>query len=306
MTSLDGGLNPIGEGPKFLEGKIDSPEKKETIEGSQLEALSSTGNMHEQARFRGHTTPSGRKVVKISESESPPLRRASLKSGNIAKHIGIGTDHDKQIKSQGAADSPPVVQAASSSDIPKLENYQLSREDYDKISNWYSENKSQLEADGVSKHLKTSETKLPRTVIYIAKGPHKGLHVRSKVTVGVGSFNKATRALHIDTGKAKVARSAKAEDVSAEEIARNNEYAEIDPEGTYFATGAPIEHKGSWKDRREISDVIDRGSLPKNISQETDGIHKETQIDKVTFIMDEIPDGEMADDLFKVNRQRTV
>ena len=140
----------------------------------------------------------------------------------------------------------------------KLAAYGLSKIDYNKICAWFEDNKSSLESEGVSKHMKGNVTRLPRIVIYIADGPHKGLHDRSKVTVGAGSFNKATRAIHLDTGKGKVARSALSSDVPKSEISRNDEYVKIDPAGEFFATGAPVKHKGSWKDRRQISSMVDR------------------------------------------------
>lgn len=196
---------------------------------------------------------------------------------------------------------PPEVKQAT---VPKLPGYGLSIEEYEDICAWYAENKAKLVEEGINTHVTADKTGLSRTVIYIANGPHKGLHIRTKMTLGTGSFNKATRALHVDTGAPKVARAGRKIHVKMRELACNDEYREIDPSGKYFTTGSYVVHQGSIKDRNKLIGACPSISFPCDITDYTKGVKKHFDVEKVTLIMDEMPNGELQDDLGKPLEER--
>lgn len=328
-----GGFEPLepSESRQMISGKIEAGGKQVVVGGKAFEAekLNPSTTPFGKAKYEGHFFSPDKVIITINDSSSKKLVRVGLKIRDVAAFLGVDKRRVESYISEGnleeymTAESrvkvsvsepdvekpPPVARGLETPEavspevrretIPKLDRYEFSTEEYDKICQWYESKKADLFDEGVNRHLKKEQTGLPITVIFIADGPHKGLHVRSKVTVGTGSFNKAVRALHVDTGIAKVARAAKEEHAPQSEIDRNREYAALDPTGTYFATGAPIKHKGLWKDRAAISRELGKGSLPGNISGITSRIPQERDVDKVTFIMDEIPGGELAEGFYE-------
>lgn len=197
----------------------------------------------------------------------------------------------------GSSNKNSVDKTSSMNKNPKLSSYGLSESEYDEICHWYEQHRANLVKDATNLHLPASLTGLKRTVIYVAEGPHKGLHIRTKITLGVGAYNKATRTLHIDTGKPMVARAGIKNKNYKNELKSNEKYAAIDPKGKYFAKGSYVIHKGKAKDRNKISSACQEIALPADITSCTKDILQETDIDKVTYIMDEMPDGELRKDL---------
>lgn len=321
-----------------IAGKIEGGGKQVTLGGKSFDAKfsESQSKMFAPAQYEKNFFSPDNVFLTISDNSSEKLVRVALKSQDVAAFLGVEESQVEKYVSQGnleelltiqsrkrqaeeslSTGKPPVntpletLEAVSAevreATIGKLDRYELTEKEYEQICGWYELNKASLFDVGVNRHLTSDLTGLPRTVIFIADGPHKGLHVRSKVTVGTGSYNKAVRALHIDSGKGKVARGAKEEHAPQREIDSNAEYAALDPVGNYFATGAAVKHKGSWKNRRAIAHTLYKGALPANISHQTRNIRKETNVDKVTFIMDEVTGGELADGFYQSieSRERT-
>lgn len=238
-------------------------------------------------------------VTRVTQAAQPILGHRRRDTTQAVERVSEPLRKLNQIETEDVNPHLAITREVKSVTIPTLDRYGFSVEEYLNICLWYEFNKEDLESDNFSRHLKPKDTGLSKTVIYISEGPQKGLHVRSKITVGIGAFNKTTRALHLDTGESKVARSGRKSDVSSNEIASNARFSKIDPDGEYFATGAFVEHRGSWKDRLAIKDQCGDDVLPDMISELTQTVPKQANVKKITLIMDEIPDQELSKDLYK-------
>lgn len=237
--------------------------------------------------------------VSVAQAAQPILGQQSPDRIQLSISADTPLRMLNQIETEDENPHVVVTHEIQNATIPTLGRYGLSEDEYKNICLWYEFNKDDLESDPIPRHLKPQYTGLTRTVIYIPEGPHQGLHVRSKATVGIGASNKTTRALHLDTGKPKVVRSGKKADVTSDEIDANSKFCEIDPEGEYFATGTFIEHEGSLKDRLALIEQCKNIHLPKEISELTVSVPKQHKVRKFSLIMDEIPDGELSKDLYK-------
>lgn len=246
----------------------------------------------EKAEYEAYFTVSDKDICQVFDIEEQCAR-----TKQIAKTVGILTTDTKQesLESPITPISGPSKNGSSSLSLSisedvrlKLSQYEIKEEEFIEIQKWYQTKKQSLKIACKNEHFKAAQTGLPRTVIYIAEGRHKGLHIKTKMSAGIGRFNRATKAYHIDTGLPTMARSGKAEDVCKEEREMNEIYASIDPEGKHFATGSPVLHKGNWRSREKMSEAIEDRYNPKEVPQEKD-------VDKVTLIMDDIPGGELFD-----------
>lgn len=279
-----------------------------------------TINYTDKAKYEPHWFTADRVILSIRD-DSGKTKKVRVLTSEIAQKLGISDTKVRELVDSGELEAriatklglsdrrmerKPVPSAAkdaqtisgpssvpiNSAILENLDKFNLTEDEFLLIHSWYQANKERLESEGTNAHLKPSETGLPRTIIYIAEGPQKGLHIKTKISVGMGSFNRASRALHVETGLTKIARSGKAEEVSERERQGNTKYSLIDPEGKHFATGAAVLHKGRWRSRQEMKKMKNIGIDPKTVPQEK-------EVDKVTMIMDDIPGGELFDLLVK-------
>lgn len=167
-----------------------------------------------------------------------------------------------------------------------LNPYGIKREKFEAVENYYKDNKAELETLKEPTFIPRDETGLSRSLAYVPEGPRKGMYMLLKEhgdakQLGVGSFNRATIAINLDTGEEeKVFRSAAAKDVSDDEFEANEKTAKY-PQ--YFASGTPVKYKGRWRDR--------------GVKTEMKRWVRQKEVEKVGFIMDLLEGGELLDTL---------
>lgn len=176
-----------------------------------------------------------------------------------------------------------------------ISSYGLAEEEFQLFKEFYVNNKADLDALPEPKFIKKGEgmPPLPRSVVYVPEGPKKGLYILLKThggveEVGIGAFNRATIALHLDTGDKKVFRNAKESDISESEFETNKITSDF-PE--HFAAGIPVRYSGPWRPR-SIKGINREKNLPLAEKQK---LPREENVPKVGFIMDLLPGGELFD-----------
>lgn len=135
--------------------------------------------------------------------------------------------------------------------------------------------------------IRRTDNHLPRSIVWIPDRSKKGLYVLLKEhgnakEIGRGSFNRATLAIHLGSGKIQVFRSGQAEKVSASECDANQLTANF-PE--HFAAGIPIKYQGPIRPRNR--------DVPTELYENS----KEYNVDKVGFIMDLAEGGTLCEQL---------
>lgn len=236
--------------------------KKETMEDFSLEPhVINTAINHNK-----EVENIAREILPISEGKREAKNVSDLTS-KLAQSLGISDKAHSEIPSN-------------------LDQFDLTKEEFQTIKRWYQNNKESLERKGINEHFKVINTGLPRTVIYIAEGPFQGLHIKTKIPKGMGSYNRATKALHVESGDSTIARSGKEIHVRERERIANKNYASIDPERKRFVTGSVVQHIGNWRDRKAMKALVKEKGNPKMVYQEKN-------VEKVTIIMDDIPGGDL-------------
>lgn len=265
-------------------------------------------------------------VLRVQDKTSPKVTNLSVKIQTLAQQLGVtkkiikekakagtlekfindnfvqrskvnnrGSSH--QVVKKDAANVlifPPKIKAKIRSQPTKLG---LTLEDLENIEQYYKakwKDLSQLEKPEHIKADPTGDHPLPRSLVYVPSGPRKGMYVLLKTKggvgeVGLGSFNRATLCLHLETGKTKIFRSANAKEVSEDEI-EVTEMALDDPKN--LVGGVVVKYEGSWRPR---SGVIDNKGKKRKKNKPIEWIPKELNVPKVGFIMDYIKGGELFD-----------
>jgi serine/threonine protein kinase len=190
----------------------------------------------------------------------------------------------KSIPSEGKA-TPFLDPEIKKELLKNAASYGLSELELSVIIDLYEADHAELEKFAEPVHIRKSETDppLPRSIIIVPQGPRKGLYVLLKThggmkEIGLGSSNRATKALHIDTGKLKVFRDGKAEEVREGEFTANKEASGL-PE--FLAAGVPVEYVGPWRSRKRVK------------NEPKDHLPREHNVKKVGFIMDWMEGGEL-------------
>ncbi len=122
-------------------------------------------------------------------------------------HIITGT------KTQTAAASKDASTFKTPATPKNLNDFGLTQKEYNTICDIYKNKIDELKTLTEPTHIrKNSKNTLPRSLIYVPNGPRKGMYILCKTKggvkeVGLGSFNLATKMLHIDTGQEKVFRN---------------------------------------------------------------------------------------------------
>jgi len=169
-----------------------------------------------------------------------------------------------------------------------LEKSGLKEEDYEKLKSYWIENKNKFLMLKEPSHVrKTEENKLPRSMVVVPSGPKQGMYVLLKSKggmqeVGLGSFNRVTLALNIETGEIKAFRSGKVADETRNEMEANKSYAEIDPGQKYFVTGVPVTYRGPLTSRTDRVARMDKSTFP-----------HEKDVEKVGYLMDLVEGDEL-------------
>jgi Protein kinase domain len=172
--------------------------------------------------------------------------------------------------------------------IANLANFGLSQKEFDEIEQFYASNKRLLDVITDPFYIKKNGMipPLPRSLVHLPEGPHKGLYILLKdrggvKEVGLGAFSRATLALNLETGKQKIFRSARKEDVTEKEC-NVNKITSTRPK--CFASGVPVQYEDSWRQRK---------GRDKNSPKDT--IPQEKHIKKTGFIMDFLEGGELGE-----------
>ncbi len=173
--------------------------------------------------------------------------------------------------------------------IAALPQYGLTREELGQIEAYYADHKAELEALTEPIHIRKEsvDPHFPRSLVYVPEGPRKGLYILLKSKggvkeIGLGSFNRATKAIHLESGQLKVFRDGKAEGVFPGEFVANQRGQQF-PD--LLAAGVPVRYRGPWRTRQRPKNV-DKSHLP-----------RERDVEKVGFIMDWMEGGELFDQL---------
>jgi hypothetical protein len=174
----------------------------------------------------------------------------------------------------------------------KLKNFGLTKEEFVHLERYYTNNKERLDSLTEPTYFHRRETGLSRSLVYVPEDPKKGMYILLQThggvgEIGVGSYNVATLAIHLDTGNRKVFRSGLAEDIRQGEIEANKATAAL-PE--FFAAGIPVSYTGNWVNRQRKTNM----SIEKKRR-----LPRKENVAKVGFIMDYLKGGELSDILFK-------
>jgi Protein kinase domain len=185
------------------------------------------------------TTPSARQLeAKVRKIEKFPLKWEEGKPQELIPLLtSLGLTEEKAQRS-----------------IKVLKELGLTEKNIGDIAHFYISKKQPLLNNLCqSAHFRKGAVGTSHSLVYIpgnAKAPMRGLYILCKShQVGLGSFNKAVLAVHLDTGKKAVFRTARSKDVSNKEISVNK-IASCYPK--YFAAGTPVFYEGSWRDRYEL------------------------------------------------------
>lgn len=172
--------------------------------------------------------------------------------------------------------------------LEHLEQFGLTNEEFAQIELFYNEHYTELTALKLPAHFRKEDQNppLPRSVVYIPDGPRKGMFVLLKTKggmkeIGLGSENRATKALYLDNGAIKVFRDGRAAAVLNGEL-NANQKAEGHPD--LFAAGTPVAYTGPWRSREREKNVEKSRRPP-----------RQQNVKKIGFIMDLIENGELAD-----------
>jgi Protein kinase domain len=199
--------------------------------------------------------------------KNSPYMRVTAKIEDLANFLQVGVeDIKKAVKEQsldalianslaGAVEKQRTPRAAKV--VPPNWKTGLSGDDYDCIKRFYKYNVKDLsllkEPIHISKHEKgyAGQQDLPYSLIFVPKGPQKGLLVLLKThteleELGVGGVNRATWALHMDSGEPRADRSAKRKHVPENEKEANRELSN-DPR--HFVTGQLVDYEGKYRKR---------------------------------------------------------
>lgn len=190
-------------------------------------------------------------------------------------------------------------------DVTKLPNVEgkltLTEKDLKIINNFYQMNREELakltEPTFISRmpdrrtHLTNFvfSDPLPRSLVYVPTQIGQGLYVLLKThegseELGLGSFNRATLLLHVDSGELKVNRNGK--DNNENEIEANRV---LFPDKEYFAAGIPFHYTGPYRDRKGADNVWRIRGGDKTY------IPREENVKKIAYIVDYIPGGDLKD-----------
>ncbi len=134
---------------------------------------------------------------------------------------------------------------------------------------------------------------LPRSLIVVPSGPRKGTYALAKThgnvkEIGIGSSNRVTLMVNIDTGEKKVFRNCKSLLSTEREIQINKDLAS---RPDMFVTGDVVKYVGPWRSRLGTADQ------QRSLNQPKDFIPREKDVNKVGFILDYIEGGVLYDRL---------
>jgi serine/threonine protein kinase len=168
--------------------------------------------------------------------------------------------------------------------LANLGNFGLKQKEFEEIEDFYVRQKLDLIKE--PKHFKGKKLTppLPRSFVYLPDGPQKGFYILLKdhggvKEIGVGSVNRATLAVQMETGEKKIFRNAKKADISSNELEANERTSKHQK---YFASGASVEYEDSWRERQ-----CRKKNTPKN------HLPKKGHVEKIGFIMEFLKGGEL-------------
>jgi Protein kinase domain len=182
--------------------------------------------------------------------------------------------------------------------IANLGNFGLSQKEFDDIDQFYVNNRQTLDLIKGPAHIKGKSLTPPlaRSLVYLPEGPQKGLYILLKdrggvKEVGLGSFNRATLALQVETGNKKIFRNARAKDILPNELEANEMTS---PYPKYFVSGTSVQYEDSWRQRTGREKNTPKDKIP-----------QEKHVEKTGFLMDFLEGGELMDRL-QNNPPRTL
>ncbi len=315
---LDGNWQPSGQGTliyhngliysgDFKNGLLNGKGKIQYTNGYTLEGKFVLGNCNVEAKWTFPKDSPYKEYLGYLDKQFQPSDQGTLTHNDGSYSIGRHSNswniyHGMHVNSNSSEvkffnEGKDNQQAAMAyqhfkSNLPKmtteqLKEYGLCPKLYDNILYYYFCSKEQLinlkEPIHIRKNLQNG---LSRSLVFIPSGPRRGLHILCKDKeideVGVGAFNRATVALHIEKMKKEVCRSANTQHVPQEESAINAEYDSKAEYQKHFVSGTEVKYTGPWRDRKGRT----KGS-PKA------GRQRDANINKTLLIMDHIPGGEL-------------
>jgi Protein kinase domain len=218
---------------------------------------------------------------RIEKESAPSTRQRSLENDFLSAQ---GEGKPLQQRLILAFTSLGLTKETAHHSIIVLEELGLTEKNIEDIASFYIYSKQDLSEDINPTHYGKGTEGISHPVVHIpaaTNGQMHGLYILCKShQVGLGAFNKAVLAVHLETGKKVVFRTARCRDVSSEEIAINK-LASCFPK--YFAAGIPVFYDGPWRNRYKLS----------NHPKDKSGILKCERVSKVGFIMPFCEGGEL-------------
>ncbi len=231
---------------------------------------------------------------KEKPTDEPLLPPRSKVSPSILSRVESKALHQKKVETSSSTTTPTATKVRGhlpalnirGEILQKFPDYGLKIGEFQQMELFYKTHKAELEQLKEPTHLRKENytPHLPRSAVYVPDGPRKGFYILLKgkgvKEVGLGADNRATKALSLDTGQIKVFRDGKAEMVPPGEYTANKR-AQAYPD--VLAAGVPVKYTGPWRSRNREKN-IDKGAMS-----------RETDVQKVGFIMDWIEGGELYD-----------
>lgn len=235
--------------------------------------------------------------------ENGKLYRIKVKVEDYAKiKMNLNTDLDA-IRGATLSGSSSKLETKNPQVIAS--GYGVTKKEFNAIQNFYERSKPLLEKmeqpTFISRHKGLDnafsdlilDEKLPRSLVYVPTEPGKGLYILFKThgnirELGIGAFNRATEAMHYETGESKVLRNGKRSNVNENEINAN---ALVLNQPEHFAAGIPFEYVGDYRSRQGTKEEARISGLSKNF------IPKEKNVRKLGFIMNKIAGGDLETSL---------
>ncbi len=233
----------------------------------------------------------GDHLEQMSEREGIVHFNVAAKDGKVFR-IGMKAYTFSKITQLLIEQLPPVRKNPDVQQIG-LDALGLNEDEYQELQKFYNGKKSFFETLTEPKVIKRENHNLPRTLVYVPNGHHKGMYALLKThgkvkEIGIGVFNRATLALPLDLklpitiSQLKVFRSALNKPNQFEESQANRVLLNA---CELFCVGEEFNYRGSIRPRTNLKGITRELNIPLH------HIHKYRNVEKKGFLLDYLEAG---------------